>query len=329
MVQTPANQTKQPNQSQWDISHLQQHLQYAIDLEFWTIPFYLSAMYSIKDPSHWIYRLIQSVVYQEMLHVELASNVANAYGLSPKFSAPVYKGQAIPHLNFNLDQPDPTPKYSPYTAEIGPLDLEHINAMCLIEYPEWASKKKPDLQEDVTQYGSIGEFYDAVEVGAAELVYDLKGSQNQISKFQNFYNKFKYPTITSDGGEGLSQALSLIRAITVQGAGKTEGDEAIPPQYQNTADGFEESWSHFTKFSAIRDSQDLPETYSLKSQADDQGLKAQQILIKNFTEFRSVLEQLFSNKLEDPSKFSTVMATLGGNILNCWRNGVVPKFSND
>lgn len=322
MVQTP-------NKIQWDISHLQQHLQSAIDLEFWTVPFYLSVMYSIKDPSHWVYRLIQSVVYQEMLHVELACNVANAYGVSPTFNAPVYQGTTIPHLNFSLDPSNPIQNYSPYTAEIGPLDLEHINAMCLIEYPEWLTDKTPNIQEDVTDYGSIGEFYDAVEVGACELVYNLKGNQNQINKFQNFYNKFKYPTITSDGGQGLSQALNLIKAITDQGEGKTEGDISIPQQYQNTADGFEESWSHFTKFAAIKNSQDWPEVYSLKSQADEQGSKLQQILINNFTEFRSVLEQLFSNKLEDPSKFSTVMATLGGNILNCWRNGVVPKFSND
>lgn len=324
MVQTSPS----PNQNKWDISHLQDHLQYAIDLEFWTIPFYMSVMYSIKDPSHWVYRLIQSVVYQEMLHVELACNVANAYGVSPKFSVPVYQDQTIPHLNFSIDKPDPRREYSPYTAKIGPLDLAHINAMCLIEYPEWDTHKKPDMQEDVTQYGSIGEFYDAVEFGAAQLVYNINAHRNQVNKFQNFYNKFKYPTITTDGGEGLSQALNLIRAITDQGEGKTEGDVALPQQYQNTADGFEESWSHFTKFSAILDSQDMPEIYPYNDPPDNErGLEAQQILINNFSEFTSVLEQLFSG--QDPDNFATVMATLGGNILNCWKNGAVPKFYED
>ena len=313
------------NPNQWDIFHLKRHLQYAIDLEFWTIPFYMSAMYSIKDPSHWVYRLIQSVVYQEMLHVELACNVANAYSHLPKFDAPKYQGQDIPHLNFRLDTPDPRTIYHPYSAEIGPLDLERINAMCLIEYPEWFTGHKPDVQEDVTQYGSIGEFYDAVEVGASELVYDLQGNQNQINEFQYFYNEFTDPTITTDGGQGLSQALNLIKAITDQGEGKTEGDVEIPEKYQNTADGFEESWSHFRKFTAIRDSKDSPEIYPYKIEPDEQGLKAQKILINNFTEFRHILKRLFSGK--DLGNFAPVMATLGGNILNCWQHGALPKFS--
>ena len=53
---------------QWSPKQLEAHLQHAIDLELWTIPYYMSAMYSIKDPASEAYRLIQSVTRQEMLH---------------------------------------------------------------------------------------------------------------------------------------------------------------------------------------------------------------------------------------------------------------------
>jgi hypothetical protein len=109
---------------EWDLRHLHDHLQGVIDVELWTIPFYMVAMYSIKDPSSDAMRLIQSVVHQEMLHVQLACNIANSYGYAPHFSTPVYQGKEIPHLSFDLDTPNPTESFMPYTAELGALDIE-------------------------------------------------------------------------------------------------------------------------------------------------------------------------------------------------------------
>ncbi|NEP82354.1 MAG: hypothetical protein F6K39_31920 [Okeania sp. SIO3B3] len=315
------------NGYKWDIPHLKTHLQYAVDLELWTIPFYMSAMYSVKDPSSVAYRLIQSVVYQEMLHVELAGNVANSYGFSPLFPPPVYQGQNIPHLNFQLDTPDPTKIYQPYSAEIGPLDEKRINAMCLIEYPEWDTGHQPDLEEDINQYGSIGEFYDAVEVGSTQLADNIKGNINQVNFFQHYYNNFTQPTITKNGVQGLSQVMNLIKAIVDQGEGKTAGDVDVQNEYQNTADGFYEEWSHYKKFTFIRDLEQRPITYSgvPNPEPGTPGYEAQQILIKNFTAFREAMEKLFRG--EDPGRFDSYMATLGGNILTCWQKGAIPKFS--
>ncbi len=235
----------------WDLPHLQNHLQYAVDLEFWTIPFYMAAMYSIKDPSLEAYRLIQSVVYEEMLHVQMAGNIANAYDHCPTFDAPLYKGKEIPHLDFALDTPDPRKQFDPYSTKIGPLDRERLNTMCLIEYPEWETGHQPDLREKMREYGSIGEFYDAVEVGAAELVAYLKGGRNQVDFFKNFYRDFAQQTVTQDGEAGLKQAVNLIKAITDQGEGQTESKMDIPEEYQNTEDGFHPDWTHFRKFSAL------------------------------------------------------------------------------
>ena len=107
---------------QWTLEQLQEHLQAAVDLEFWTIPYYMAAAYSIKDQGEEAFQLVLSVVNQEMLHVQLTANIANAYGLSPVFKSPVYKGAHIPHLDFSLDDPDPRTLFPLARAEIGQLD---------------------------------------------------------------------------------------------------------------------------------------------------------------------------------------------------------------
>lgn len=314
----------------WDIEHLQAHLQAAVELEFWTIPFYLSAMYSIKHPADHAYQLIQSVAYQEMLHVELAANLANAYGLSPSFEhLPGYHGQKIPHINFALDTPNPTERFSPFSAEIGPLDEARINAMALIEFPEWKTGHTVDLRERVEEYGSIGEFYDAVEFGAAQLVRHLQGSRCQVNFFQNYYRGFEPQMVLLDGAGGLKQAVSLIDAIRAQGEGADDWPRDIPPAFRNTADDPAPERQHFKKFMAVRKHMDegkLPATYSgiAHPEPGSRGYQAQQILIDNFAQFRTTLGAIFRG--ETPEAFGAQMASLGGNILNCWKAGAIPKF---
>lgn len=315
----------------WNIIQLRNHLQAAVDLEFWTIPFYMSAMYSIKNPEDPSYRLIQSIVYQEMLHTELASNIANAYGQVPKFNAPQYVGKTIPHIDFKLDTPNPTTTFHPYTAEIGPLDIERVNAFCLIEYPEWKTGHTTDPKPNVSEYGSIGEFYEAVLFGAGMHRDDVKGNVNQVNLFQNYYNNFEQQLISEDGSAGFEQVEILIDAITEQGEGGTEGNTSIPTEFQNTADGYDEELPHYHKFLKVRDNllydpRNHPEIYKgVPNPTSAAGKAAQAILVKNFTAFRKTLENMFSGK-ETPD-FGSQMATLGGNILNCWKNGAYPKFS--
>lgn len=312
---------------EWDLSHLRTHLQWVVDLELWTIPYYMTALYSIKNPAVEPYRLIQSVVYQEMLHCQLASNLANAFGLSPTFTPPVYGGPKVPHINFNLDEPNPTAIFTPSSTKLGALDEERVNTMCLIEYPEWRTGRKPDVQEDVTQYGSIGEFYQAVRVGVTELRRHIRGGVNQVDEFKYFYNDLEYSTITMDGEDGYQQALELMNVIVEQGEGQTEGDADIPEDYRNTADGYQESWPHFRKFLFIREQGDFPETFSgtANPEPGSAGHAAQQNLIRDFGEFMRTLDRLFSGRQVEV--FGAKMAKIGGEVLTCWQNGAIPRFS--
>ena len=311
----------------WNLEHLKVHLQGAVDLEFWTIPFYMSSMYSIKDKSAESYQLIRTIVNQEMLHLQCAANIANSYGLSPTIDAPVYEGTTIPHIDFSLDDPAVIEQYLPYTAEIGPLDLEHINAMCLIEIPDYETHENVPLHSTIEEYGSIGAFYEALRFGAAQLKQDISGGVRQVDFFSAFYRNMPEMTITNSKNEGFNQVDLLIDLITEQGEGQSKVDETIPKTFQNTADDTEPEDDHFAKFNQIKDTSPLPECFAAKPVADytDEDRELETILIEQFTALRNALQELFRG--ENPENFFAIMASVGASIRNCWEHGVTPKYS--
>lgn len=315
--------------STWNTASLHQHLQGVVDLEMWTIPYYLTVLYSITDPTSDAYRLVQAAVYEEMLHTQLASNIANAYGLSPTFKAPVYVGDAIPHIDFKLDVPNPTTLFHPYCADLGPLDEERINTMCLIEYPEWRTAREPDVRANQDEYGSIAEFYEAVRVGMTELRATVCGGRNQVDQFGSFYQGQPDLTITADGEDGFKQAITLVDMILAQGEGQTQAITQVPVEFQNTADGFQDDWPHFQKFDFIRRSAKRPEVYTgvRHPDAGTPGHRAQQVLIRDFALFLETLTALFSGRVPSRPAFGAQMAKLGGDVLTCWQQQAIPRFS--
>ena len=310
----------------WSLHHLHSHLQAVVDLEVWTVPYYMAALYSIEDRTSDAYQLVQDVVHEEMLHVQLASNIANSFGHSPRFAPPVYGGPTIPHVDFSLDDPNPTDEFTPFSTEIGPLDTERVNTMCLIEYPEWDTEREPDLREHHEEYGSIAEFYAAVRVGMYELREHLRGGVKQVDEFRRYYDDFPGQTIDHDGDEGFLEGVRLIDLITDQGEGQSQGDTAVAAEHQNTADGFEPSWSHFRRFSEIRDSGSLPATYGgvADPPPGSPGHRAQEILVGDFAAFMQTLEALFGGR--DAHGFGARMAKIGGDMLTCWQRGAIPRF---
>jgi hypothetical protein len=311
----------------WSEKELHEHLQGVVDLEFWTIPYYLAVMYSIKDPSCEAYRLIQSAVYQEMLHALLAANIANAFGYTPTFNVPAYGGDTVPHIDFNLDEPNPTELFTPYTAQIGPLDETRLNTMCLIEYPQWDTRRKPDLRGEISSYGSIGEFYAAVGWALAAFADRTRGNYRQVDQFAGFYNAFPQRTVTDDGLAGYRQAIAMLSLIVDQGEGQTEDDAWVAEVHRNTADGYDDRWPHYHKFMAIRNATVRPAVYPAEPEPKrgTPGYAAQQRLIADFRAFVGVLNAMVSGK--PAGDFGPLMAKLGGDVLTCWQRGAVPRFS--
>lgn len=71
------------------IDSLQQHLQWAIELEHATLPPYLCALYSLdpaRNPD--AVELVSSVFVEEMIHLSLAANLLNAVGGEPRLDVP-------------------------------------------------------------------------------------------------------------------------------------------------------------------------------------------------------------------------------------------------
>jgi hypothetical protein len=320
---------------QWTLPALQEHLQYAIDVELFTIPYYMAAMFSIKDPGTEAMQLIRTVVNQEMLHLQLAANLANAFGCAVEITPPVY-GAGVPHLDFDLNHPDPTKVFTPWSSEIGPFDVTRLNTMCLIEYPDWHGTTNVD--PDATTYRSIGDFYHAVAIGAEELQRHIIGNRNQLSVFKNFYPGFSQPTVTRDGEYGLGQVQDIINAILAQGEGRLGGTKQehrgrvrpwlkifggyVPEAFQNQADDLRQKADHFEKFVYLK-GQPLPETWAA-GPLTEAGRQAQARLLGNFAALCQILQDEFRGL---PGEFSPIMFQVGGDIVSCWRNGATPLFS--
>lgn len=313
----------------WTLDELHTHFQFAVDLEFYTIPYYISAMYSVVDPSDPAYQLIQSVVYQEMLHLQLAANAANAYAAEVVVTPPDYGGR-LPHLNFSTDPGQPIHRFSPFSTDIGPLDQRRLNTMCLIEYPRYGRPEKAELRPKVTDYDSIGHFYDAVQIGAHELRHEIIGGRNQVDAFGRYYADMSGQTVTADGADGWAEVRELFRAIVTQGEGQHGAHTEIPTQYRNTADDPAAVLDHYDKFVSVRERGGLPEVYAAES-TDTPGPE-QRRLIDNFELFCEGLTNVFQGRSfetgRDKSSFEVLMAKLGSNILTCWRAGVTPMFTD-
>ncbi|HEX3151851.1 MAG TPA: ferritin-like protein [Gemmataceae bacterium] len=145
---------------------LRKHLQWALEVEHFTIPPYLCTLYSIAEGTNSVSTaVIQSVAMEEMLHMALVANLLNAVGGKPRIIEPVYPAP-LPHIT--LEKPSGAGK--PGHAE-GPIPLQKFSPAAIavfmaIERPIARSKSSDG------EFHSIGQFYDAVRKELRDL---LKG----------------------------------------------------------------------------------------------------------------------------------------------------------
>lgn len=194
----------------WTAQDVRQHLQWACDLELFTLPLYLTAAYSIKAPivngspmydphigwefddnwsesqrAQWAFNIVYSVAIQEMLHLMLARNVATALGRTVVIDQPPAipnydTGGIVPHL-LELDPKDykEEANIAPFQVRLGPLDENQINLFLAIEVPEeLVRRKRRPHHGPNAPYRSIGEFYDALVTGIRACWDDLYQHQN-------------------------------------------------------------------------------------------------------------------------------------------------------
>lgn len=195
----------------WDISKLREYLQHAIKVELFTIPPYLCGLYSLKDSSSEAYIYIQSVLIEEMLHVQLAANMLNAIGGRPRLT-----GESAV-----CTYPSAMPFRKPgFTIGLVPVSVMQMNKFVEIELPDYMLEEG---QEDTTDpapcYYTIGGIYAAIESGL-----------EQVNRLTNIFTGPLTNQVTTYGRNDttvidLETAKKAIEIIVSQG----EGDEICKP----------------------------------------------------------------------------------------------------
>lgn len=345
MTMTNLSQLAITDPHNWTPEELYTNLQAAVDVELWTIPLYLTALYSVQglnsadQPAYPLAaKLIESVVIEEMLHLQLACNICNALGYSPVINFPSYdEAEGIPFLKETVP-----PAYQPYQVELGGLNLNQLKLFCVIELPEPAGT--PDWSTQ-TKYNSIGELYQALEIAITNLwdqlyVGDANNTKQQAN-FTDYLAKFNKGDGFSQLVNTLDTALGAMEAIVGQGEGNSTGqipDPDQPPAGGTDPSDFDPADSHFTKFNAVLDmivcGTGVPPVYPLIPYPDKEQLAQQvnalQQLNQGFTSFLGVLQDGFNTAQPNqqmPDSFWPVMFSMQGLITAVWAAGAVPNFT--
>ena len=192
------------------IKSLQDHLQIAIQIEHYTIPPYLCALYSIKDGTNREARdVIQTVVMEEMLHMSLAANLLIA----------VDGKSQVNSSSFIPQYPSSLPAFAdPFPINLRKFSKPALDTFIQIELPE--PENVPPAKPGLFQ--TIGQFYDEVVKGLEFLCKDGQETKVFSGKGKQITPEYYY------GGAGrlfeirtLDDAKRAITEIKEQG-------EALP-----------------------------------------------------------------------------------------------------
>jgi hypothetical protein len=201
------------------LADLQNHVQWAIEIEHATIPPYLCAFYSLQDTSSNAAGIIQDVVVEEMLHLALACNLLSAIGGSPTFNNPSF----IPTYPSSLPHHVPDP---PLIIHLQKCSVDLINNIFLaIEKPETVG----DIPES-DNYTTLGQFYAALSNGFTNLNQSL--GQTGLFKGNSTKQVTGIYTSTSELVRGhlvkvvdLDSAQQALLEIVQQGEGSSQTEK--------------------------------------------------------------------------------------------------------
>src|SRR5262245_51445210 len=189
------------------LDDLHEHLQWAIELEHFTLPPYLCALYSLdaaRNPD--AAEVVAGVLVEEMLHMTLAANLLNAAGGRPRLDTPrmlpVYP-RCLPHGDQSFEVP------------LLPFCPEALEVFLKIEQPA-----APGDRPESDCYETIGQFYDAIRGGLSALCSDLGETRVFCGHPARQISDARFP----GGGRiiavtNLATALAAIDEIVEQGEG--------------------------------------------------------------------------------------------------------------
>jgi hypothetical protein len=325
---------------QWNKADLHLHLQHALALELWTIPVYLTALYSIKGLRNLkthdypeAAKIMYSVVVQEMLHIELVCNLSNALGWAPRFHAPTYSDRkSVPFIH-------PKKEFLPeilhgYPLKPGALNKDSARLFCAIEFPH---PKKEMVFDAERTYDSILEMYEALKIGIGELWDECYVGHERNTKqkysFREYHNRDGRDHGFSQPVSSRETAMKAIEAIVEQG----EGANAliVPADYRppeltvdeaHDAGWFKGHLSHYQKFrSLLHHHHKLPPVY--EATRDDPNNPPQKAMEQAFRDLLHEMESTFNEDGDEMSiPFWEKMYAFAYSIMDVWEAGYCPEF---
>jgi len=215
-----------------DLQWIKNALQCAIELEYSTLPLYLSSMFSLEVQNYSAYNAIRSVAMEEMVHMAIASNMLAAIGGTPSFKSikVAYPTKGLP----GGAEPD---------LEIGlaPYSKNQLKNFMRIEIPQCllGDLKLPE------KYPTIAVFYKSIKAAIKLNADSIRsavqkgGTSNQVGDDIGF-STFAY----IKGKDPVKMLCDGIDEILEQGEGAAAKDLV-------TSSKFESEESHYAKFAAL------------------------------------------------------------------------------
>lgn len=248
---------------------LQDLAQLALMVEMTTIPPYLTALYSIKDPNCKPYQLLRSVMMEEMFHINQAANLLVSIGGRPHLT-----GSATPTYPCYL--PHANPGTTPFIG-LCPASVQVFNdTFTAIETPA-----PPHAMPRGDNYSYIAQLYEALEDGLARYAGPqplFQHNPDACQRIDIYLGKFGgQPVLVTD----LASARLGVSQIVQQGEGSVPASQSMVPiepwatynSYGERTDGTygpiigtPYEMSHFKKFRTVSlDTQPFPDTYPIIS----------------------------------------------------------------
>ena len=215
------------------VENLREQLQLAMQLEFSTLPLYLTSLYSImEDCNTEAYQLMRNIVMQEMLHFAQAANMLIAVG-----------------GNVRIDYPDVVPLYPTVGLPGGVLpsldvslkkfELFHVYSNFMgVETPALTYVARPEPEYTLN---TIGQFYKEIQLCMKNLgdgIYDPSSVNIQVEWPWNESEDIGQLYIVTD----FTSAEQAINQIVEQG----EGASPFNPN-----DTITDQYAHFYRFEEI------------------------------------------------------------------------------
>ncbi|NKB36412.1 MAG: hypothetical protein GKR93_04480 [Gammaproteobacteria bacterium] len=187
----------------YNLDWLRGALQSACEIELFTIPPYLYALWSIKDQEHYAAKSIRKVVMEEMQHLGMVCNLLKAIGATPDLTS---EGR---YPEYPEDLPDMI--HSELEIGLSPFSKTSTLNFMEIERPYRLGQVKQYLSVwSQESYNTIGQLYDAIAEAFKKLEPDLQLA-GQITGP-------RAPMAISS----VEQAISAINQIKTQGEGSID-----------------------------------------------------------------------------------------------------------